>query len=95
MKMDYTDDINTVSNNQGKLSNFRKYKWKSKFEHVFLDRVKSLFDNNGQALLNTIDENINTALDKITSLYHEAGEAMSQSPEVVERRATKMVGRTM
>ena len=26
MKMDYTDDKNIVSNNRGKLSNFRKYK---------------------------------------------------------------------
>jgi len=39
-----------------------------------------LFDKNSQALINIIDENINAAIDKITSFYHEAGEVMSQSP---------------
>ena len=69
--MKYIDDINNVSNNQGKLSYSKKYKWRSKFEHVFLDRLKSLFDKNSQALINIIDENINAAIDKITSFYHE------------------------
>ena len=52
------------------------YKWNQSRLLRFIDNFKSVFQNMAGSLNDTLSDNVNTGVEAITSLYHEAGQCM-------------------
>jgi len=58
------------------LTPIKRYKWNQSRMSSFIDNFKSMLQNLSRSLSNTVCDDVNTGVEAITSVYHEAGQCM-------------------
>jgi len=58
------------------LTPIKKYKWNQSRMSSFIDNFKSMLQNMARSLSDTVCDDVNTGVEAITSLYHEARQCM-------------------